>query len=268
MRRAAAVFGIPAALCAAWTIVAGKDVNWDLLHYHYYVAHALVEGRLGQDWFAAGSQSYLNPLGYLPFYLMVSAGWHSMLVSTVLAALHGANLGLLYLIASKAFAHHPRRVALSVLAAALGGASAVFWTTAGTSFLDPLLTVPMLAGVLLMVGVPTHAAVQRAALAGLLFGAAAALKYSNAFFAVAGVLLAATLPAASWRSRLLALGAYAGGGALGVAAFGGFWLARMGGEFGNPVFPMFNAFFRSPYAPPGSFSAGRFEPAGLGDALL
>jgi hypothetical protein len=66
MRRAAAVFGIPAALCAAWTVVAGKDLSWDLLHYHYYVAHSLLVDRMAQDWFAAGAQSYLNPIGYLP----------------------------------------------------------------------------------------------------------------------------------------------------------------------------------------------------------
>src|SRR5688572_13476363 len=156
MRRTAAVFGLPAMLCAAWTVVAGKDLSWDLLHYHYYVAHSLLGDRMAQDWFAAGAQSYLNPIGYLPFYWMVAAGWHGVLVSMVLAAVHGANLALLYLIARELFVQHPaaRRTALSALAAALGGASAVFWTTAGTSFLDPLLTVPMLAAVLLILGAP------------------------------------------------------------------------------------------------------------------
>ena len=269
MRRTAAVFGIPAALCAAWTVLAGKDLSWDLLHYHYYIAHALLEGR-SQDWFAAGSQSYLNPLGYVPFYLMVNAGWHAVVVSMVLAALHGANLGLLYLIGRKLFAHHPpgRRAALSALGAALGGASAVFWTTAGTSFLDPLLTAPMLGAVLLVLGAPSGAAARRAAAAGILFGAAAALKYSNAVFALAGLVLAATLPAASRRARALQIAAYAGGGTLAVAVLAGHWLARLAAEFGNPVFPLFNAVFRSPYAPTASFAAARFAPQDFADAML
>jgi hypothetical protein len=268
MRRAAAVFGIPAALCAAWTVVAGKDLSWDLLHYHYYVAHSLLGDRMSQDWFAAGAQSYLNPIGYLPFYWMVSAGWHSVLVSMLLAALHGANLALLYLIARQLFPHHPtpRRAALSALAAALGGASAVFWTTAGTSFLDPLLTVPMLAAVLLLLGAPAGA--RHAGAAGLLFGAAAALKYSNAAFALAGLVLVATLPAGNWRERVRQTAAYAGGGALAVAIFAGHWLARLAAEFGNPVFPLFNAVFRSPYAPTASFAAARFAPQDFADALL
>ena len=92
MGRPLALFGVPAILCGAWTVFAGKDLNWDLLHYHYYIAHSLLSGRFAQDYFAAGTESYLNPIGYVPFYLMVSAGWHSVLVSVLLAALHGASL--------------------------------------------------------------------------------------------------------------------------------------------------------------------------------
>ena len=83
-----AVFLVPAVLCAAWTVIAGKDVNWDLLNYHYYLPYELLGMRLEQDFFAASAQSYLNPLGYLPFYLMVSHGWHSVLASPLLAAAH------------------------------------------------------------------------------------------------------------------------------------------------------------------------------------
>ncbi len=68
------VFGLPAIVCAAWALRAGKDLNWDLLNYHYYAPYQLLAGRLEQDFFAASAQSYLNPLGYLPFYLMVAGG--------------------------------------------------------------------------------------------------------------------------------------------------------------------------------------------------
>src|SRR5687768_4607906 len=98
LRALAAIFGLPALLLAAWTVVAGKDLNWDLLHYHYYVAHSLLTGRFDHDYFAARTESYLNPLGYVPFYLMVQAGWHSVLVSMLLAAVHSASIGLLFLL--------------------------------------------------------------------------------------------------------------------------------------------------------------------------
>src|SRR5207245_432461 len=131
---------------------AGKDVNWDLLNYHYYLPYELLGSRLGQDFFAASAQSYLNPVGYLPFYLMVSHGWHSVFVSVVLAAAHSLSIGLLYLIAWRLFAHLPsgERRFFSGIAAALGAATGVYWMTVGGSFLDPLLVPPMLAALLLL----------------------------------------------------------------------------------------------------------------------
>lgn len=252
------VFGVPAALCAMWTAYAGKDVNWDLLNYHYYLPFQLVAGRIQQDFFAASAQSYLNPVGYLPFYAMVAAGWHSLLASFMLAVAHSAGIALLYLIAWRMFEHLPRadRILFSSLAAALGAATAVFWTTVGTSFLDPLLVPPMLAGLLLLLH--RSGSARRALLAGALFGAAAALKYSNAVFALAALPLVLAL-----RGGL----AYVAGGAIAVALLAGPWLVVMWREFGNPVFPLLNAWFQSPYAPPAHLINLRFTPQDLASAL-
>jgi hypothetical protein len=253
MRRSAllVVFAVPAALCALWTVAAGKDVNWDLLNYHYYLPYEWLHGRLAQDYFAASGQSYLNPVGYLPFYAMLAAGWHSVIASMALAAVHSASLGLLYLIAWRLFAHRePReRHLLSVLATALGAASAIFWATVGSSFLEPLLAVPMLAGVLLLLEAPSP---RRALLAGLLLGIACALKYSNAIFALAA------LPLVLWHRSWRAGAAYVAGGAAAMLLFAAPWMARMWLEFGNPVFPLFNGWFKSPHAPQVNMFAGRF----------
>jgi hypothetical protein len=261
------VFALPTALCAAWTVLAGKDVNWDLLNYHYYVPYQLLAGRLHQDFFAASAQSYLNPLGYLPFYLMVSSGWHSVLASIALAALHGLSIPLLYFLAWRLFAHLEGRdrVVFSALATALGAATSVYWTTVGSSYLDPLLVPPMLAAVLLLLDEGRHP-LRRAVLSGALFGVAAALKYSNALFALAALPLAAAIPglrgAERWRAGL----GYIGGGALAVALLAGPWLVLLLREFGNPVFPLMNGWFRSPDAAPVNMVGARFTLAALEDA--
>jgi hypothetical protein len=248
------VFSVPALACAAWTLYAGKDLNWDLLNYHYYLPFQLLAGRVAQDFFAASAQSYLNPVGYLPFYLMVSSDWHSAAVSIVLALAHSVTIALLFLIAWRLFAHRPprERIELACLAAVLGAASAVFWPTVGTSFLDPLLVPLMLAGLLLLLGG------RWVALAGMLFGAAAALKYSNAIFGLAALPLAISVRAGF---------AYMAGGAIAVALLAGPWLALMWHEFGNPVFPLFNAWFESPHAPAINLIGERFTPRDLGAAL-
>ena len=257
--RAAGVLLVPFAICATWTVFAGKDLNWDLLNYHYYLPYELLGGRLTQDFFAASAQSYLNPVGYLPFYLMAASGWHSVLTSVVLALLHALSLSLLFLIAYKLFAHlgARERLVFSCLATALGAATWVFWPTVGTSFLDPLLVPPMLAGLLLLLDRHDRAA-RRAALAGALFGAAAALKYSN------GIYVLAALP--------LALAARAGlvyvlGAGLAIAVLAGPWFAVLMREFGNPVFPLMNAWFESPHAPAVNMVSERFTPRDLVQAL-
>jgi hypothetical protein len=264
MRRPAliAVFAVPAVLCALWTIAAGKDVNWDLLNYHYYLPYEWLEGRLEQDYFAASGQSYLNPVGYLPFYFMLWAGWHSVLASAALAAVHGVNIALLYLIGWRLFAHQPPRTrhALCALASAMGAATAIFWATVGTSFLDPLLAVPMLAGLLLLLE-------GRALPAGMLFGLASALKYSNAVFALAALPLALATPGSRGAARLRAGFVYALGGVAAVAVLAGPWLLLMWRELGNPVFPLLNGWFQSPHAPQTNMFAGRFAPQDLWAAV-
>jgi hypothetical protein len=101
----------------------------------------------------------------------------------------------------------------------------------------------------------------------VLFGAAAALKYSNAMFALAAVVLVVSQPAARISFRLRALAAYCAGGAAGLALFGGPTFVHLYREYGNPVFPLFNAWFRSPDFPSLSVSAERFAPKTVADAL-
>lgn len=262
------VFGLPAAVCAAWTVFAGKDLNWDLLNYHYYLPFELLAGRLEQDFFAASAQSYLNPVGYVPFYLMVSSGWHSVAASVALAVAHSLSIALLYLLAWRLFAHLPRRerVVLSCLASALGAATAVFWAMVGSSFLDPLLVPPMLAGLLVLLR-EDERGVRRAMLAGALFGAAAALKYSNGIFVLAAFPLALAVPGLAGAARLRAGLGYLAGAALALGVLAGPWSALMMREFGNPVFPLMNAWFQSPYAPPVNAIGERFTPKDLAAAL-
>jgi hypothetical protein len=257
-----------AALAAAWTLFAGKDINWDLLNYHYYAPFHLLAGRLGQDFFAASAQGYLNPLGYLPFYLMVAGGWHAVGASVVLAALHATSVGLLYGIAGRLFAHLSgrERIVMAALAAALGAATSVFWMTIGGSFLDPLLAPLMLGGMLLLLD-PARGSARAAFGAGALFGVAAALKYSNAFFALAALPLAFTCAGRQGGGRLRAGLAYVAGGGVALAVLAGPWFLVLWREFGNPVFPLMNAWFESPYAPAANMMSERFKQDGLTAAL-
>jgi hypothetical protein len=66
-----------------------------------------------------------------------------------------------------------------------------------------------------------------------------------------------------WRLRRVrpgALAALAAGGLVGYLLTGGWWAWRMWTAFGNPVFPLFNDLFQSPFAPLASLHDPNFLP--------
>src|SRR6266851_6670705 len=134
---------------AAYAWFAGEDINWDWRNYHEYNAFALINGRYDWDVAPAGIQTFLNPLAYVPAYLLrhhVGAPLWGML----LGALHGLNLALIYWFS---------RLVLSGAASALTLAAAVViaafgpmtLSEVGTSFADILTALPVIAGLGLIV---------------------------------------------------------------------------------------------------------------------
>lgn len=76
---------------AAYAWFAGEDINWDWRNYHEYNAFALINGRFDQDVAPAGIQTFLNPLAYLPAYLLrhhVGAPFWGMMLGSI----HGLTL--------------------------------------------------------------------------------------------------------------------------------------------------------------------------------
>ena len=243
-----AVFCVPAVLCALWTVAAGKDVNWDLLNYHYYLPYEWLNGRLEQDYFAASGQSYLNPVGYLPFYFMLSAGWHSVLASAALAAVHGVNLALLYLIGWKLFAHQPPPCAIGCHARQRDG------RCHGDLLGHRRHLVSRPAACRADARRPASPARRAGAACRDAFRAGVCPQilqcHLRARRAAAGAHPARKCRVRHWRRaspspcspvRVLAL-------------------LR---EFGNPVFPLLNAWFESPHALPVNLVSDRFTPRGF-----
>ncbi|MBC7624656.1 MAG: hypothetical protein H7232_14870, partial [Aeromicrobium sp.] len=143
---------VSAALGAITTILLGKDTNWDLLNYHLYTAHAFLNYSLSSDFMGSSAQRYLNPLGYLPFYFMIQAGWHSALVGIVIGSFHGLSLLFLWRIARvHLFAASSMPNILSVAAIILAASSPVFLGVLGGTFLEGSTLVLMTGGLLLVV---------------------------------------------------------------------------------------------------------------------
>jgi hypothetical protein len=251
---------------ALYTWFSGEDINWDWRNYHEYGAFALLNGRFEVDVAPGGFPTFLNPLAYLPAYLLrhyAGAPYWGML----LGAVHGLNLALIYWLSRTVLGSAASiwAVLSSLVIAAFGPMTL---SEVGTSFADILTALPIIAGVALIISASeqqenrqeSHQEI-RIVIAGLLIGAAVGLKLTNSTFLIgAGAsLLFAARP-------LAAMVSFAAGSVVGAVVTGGAWAWTLWQQFGNPVFPFYNTVFRSPEAPLASIADVRFMPHGLWDA--
>lgn len=255
--------------CLVWSWQAGRDLNWDQLNYHLYSAYQLVDDRMDRDFMAASVQGYLNPLSQVPFYLMVRANWQSLLIGSTLALLHSTCLWLIYGISRILIpASAPYRTPTLAASVALAFLAPIYLVEIGSTFADVTTTIPVLAGIwLLMIHHQRGGGWLLPLAAGFLMGAASGLKLTNAIFALtaSAFVLVAVPPIAE---RIKALVVYAGGGIAGFVALEGAWSYRLYETFGSPLFPFFNAFFRSPDFPLFNLHHSRFIPETITDYLL
>jgi len=257
-------------LCLTWRTLAGRVMTWDHVHYHLYVAQAWWENRLPDELFAAGAQSYLNPLAHLPFYALHQGGASTLQITLGMALLHSVNLWLLHFIACRLISPTDRmRRMLIVLGVLLGGLSPGFLYEIGSSYADVMASIPALAALLLLLRAqarpPVPPADRRSLYAaGLLAGAAVGLKPSALIFCV--TLASVYILLSGRRAGQVAWRALLSGTAGFVLSAGGHaWMLWQ--AFGNPVFPLFNGVFRSPWFPAVDVLSRRFVPADLEAAL-
>jgi hypothetical protein len=259
-------------LCLGWSVWAGRDQSWDQLNYHLYVAQAWWQNRLPEELFAASSQGYLNPLAHLPFFAAYSTGWNSILITIMVAALHSTNLWLLHFIAVELTPPSNRLRRLMVFCGVvLGGLTPAFLIEVGGSFTDVVVSIPSLGALLCLLywirnfeAGASRQAWRLLYMAGLLAGLSMGLKPSALVFCGA-LALAAILLAPSQRWSVL--WRTAASGLAGLALTAGPHAFMLWESFGNPVFPLFNGVFASPWFPAENIVSERFRPESLGAAL-
>lgn len=248
-----------------------KDMNWDLLNYHYTNGWAAVTGRTWEHLYPAQLQSLLNPALDILQYLLIEA-LPPRGVAGVLGGLHGVAFWLLlglawHLVGDGTPTTRGLVAGGATLAAASGPlAREGFARTTG----DLTLLVPVLAGLLLCLRALEDPRRDRAlaatALAGALLGMAAGFKWTLGMCCLAAAVAVLVAPprAASRPGALLALAA---GGVPATLLVAGPWMVLLQRRFGSPVFPFFNGWFASPYGLPVNFRDLRWGWDGVGEAL-
>ena len=258
--------------CIIYALRLGQDQNWDAANYHFYNAYAFLNGRMNWDIAPAQLQTWFNPTLSVPLLLLVQT-LPGPLVSVVLAGFGGVNIALVYFLvrAVQHEDHKQNQTVLSILIA-LATTYLAFWSpmfiselgsTLGDYF-GSLLTIAALLFV-----VRSDFSIRGYALAGLCLGLALSLKLTNATSVIAftlASLLILTRPG-QWFSAIPRLFAAGFSALVTFLPLGGAWMAYLYLRFGNPVFPIYNNIFTSPWIDPSSFLDERFNAKSLMDML-
>ena len=246
----------------------GKDMASDTLSYHFYAGFNAVHDRFAQDYFPAGPQSYFNPFIYVPWYCLVISGLSSLIICSILAAVHSGMLWLTYELGVCVCPSEDtqQRLTFGLCAIAFALINPILLQQIGSAFADITTGEMVLAGWLLLALAVRAPSAARVICAGLLCGVATGFKLTNALHAVSGFAVLALLPL-TLRGRIRQGLFYCTSLGVGFIAIAAPWSYRLAQRFGNPVFPLMNGMFRSPEFSTEPATALRFVPASIAEAL-
>jgi hypothetical protein len=263
-----AFLGLGLLFWAGFVILLGKDTSWDFRNYHWYAPYALLHHRMGMDVAVAHQASYYNPYLDVPFYWLAThtRAWIAL---GILGAVQGANMIPLYLIARSAIRVEMDAADRKIMAGALAllaMVGALTLTEFGTTYYDNVMSVFILSGLAILVlkrdalgSGPLGPAALFSAIAGLLTGMAMGLKLPEMPFCI-GFAAALVALGGDWRHQLVRLLAGGIAGVVGFAIFSGPWMLYIYHLTGNPLFPYFNEYWKSPLALPAPYRDLRFVP--------
>lgn len=223
-------------------VLLGQSNNWDLRNYHWYNGWAWLNDRHTLDFAAAQAQTWFNPL--LPAFLYsLLSSLTPWLGTFLLGALQGINLVPLHHIARRLL---PQRPILVLLVAIAGATGATQRGELGATFGDNLVSIPLLCALAFVVR--PAASVRTSALAGALLGLAVGLKLTAAPAAASIACASVWLFLRRGEARHGVV--LAGSAIVAFLVINGPWMWHLWRSFGNPLFPMFSAFFGSEFALP------------------
>lgn len=232
----------------------GMDGFWDTFNYHVFLGWSLIDSRYGGFGAAAQYHSYLNPLIDGVNYVLFTA--HPYLG----AAFHSVSyLAFAYVIVKIINELIPENLKISILVVvgcvvSITGAMTVSLFGSWTN--ENLVAVPILAGLYVLLRGIKQENLSLFFLSGVLFGAAAGLKLTATHYLV-GAFFASIVSKHSLKSvfcLLIGMG-------FGFFLLDGYFMYIRWSLTENPIFPLANNIFNSPYYPEGWKSFSKFEPS-------
>ncbi|MBV8526655.1 MAG: hypothetical protein JOY71_31840 [Acetobacteraceae bacterium] len=265
------VFALFAAALCGLAILRGPDASCDLRNYHIYNAYAVLNHRFGYDLFPAQLQTFHAPiLDVLYESARIAFNAHPKALSALLALPHAVAAFLAYRITLLFVPSSlPARELLAFVTVVIGASGAAGLPTLASPASEMVPGCYALAALLIVLkDLGSRHGWRKTISAGLLLGIAAGFKLTAVPYCI-GVIAAWTLCSPrTFPERVTGTLIFVGAFLLGAALIAGPWWLGLYREYGNPLFPYFNALFRSSLLHPVNISDGRFRPSGVLQALL
>ena len=243
------LLSLPILFLSLLSVYLGQDANWDYRNYHFYNAWSFLNNRLTIDFAPSQMQTFFNPLMDVPHYLLTTY-FGARSASLFYGFIHALAIIPVYRIAVLLLG---RSGAYTISIICLG--SAIFLYQLGSTVGDNSSGVLMLFSILY--GIKSiieeddqkhefkNRSILNAAISGFFSGSSVGLKLTNAPFGIAIVI---ALMFAKKRHTGVALSSYIVAALVAFMLLAGFWYIKVWQDFGNPFFPQFNNFFKSPLA--------------------
>jgi Glycosyltransferase family 87 len=246
------------------SIYLGKDINWDLRNYHFYDSYSFLTGRMKYDYLPAQIQTFHNPFLYLFIYKIITI-FPPKVAGFCLGGLQGINCFIVFLISQKVLLNQYSarlNLFLSLLIAVIGACAPMFVSEIGTTFGDNLTSLLVLIGFLLIISDRKY----KYLLAGLFIGLAIGFKLTNLVYGLSTVITILFLEQTLYRKISTNISVIVGI-IIGTICTSGYWMLRMLEAYSNPLFPYYNAIFKSPYFSLINFRDNRFVPKDIFHAI-
>ena len=244
----------------------GKELCFDLAHYHYYDPYIFFHPRPNDYWPSSFIHQYLNPtIDFLTYFLIHFLT--PMMAEFVLGAIHGLNFLLLFLIANL-FIKGKYQFLFSILIAGIGIYGPMALSGLGSFQNDNLISLFVLGSVFFQLkSFDKKINIYHVLFSGLLLGVGIGLKYTAGIFLI-GMLFTNLLIPIRFFDRIKILTMFVIGVLTGVLLSGGYWMVHLWQQFHNPVFPFLNHIFSSPFFPSINWRDTHLMPNGILQTLF
>ena len=250
-------------------IYMGQDANWDLRNYHFYNAYSFLNNRLTYDLAPAHMNSFLNPLLDIPFYLLVTV-LPPIFVGFLIGGVQGLSIWLIYKIVYYILIDidisGEKIHLISIAAGVTGFYSAANLSEIGTTFYDNIVSLFVLGALLIIVSSLQNSKAREIYISnksiivsGLILGCATGLKLTVAIYSLSFI-FAFLFIDTSWRARIRNAIMSCLAMSIGFIITMGYWMTVLWQNFKSPLFPYYNAIFKSPYHEFTNFIFNRFFP--------